>query len=582
MEYKEEFLEEYRPKFTEKAKEYYKAVMETTLDEPKIVLVDGRPGTGKTTWALNRMMDYIDSGEYGKDEIGYFGFSRASARCITERLTKAYDIETWKQFDDTFPWVRTIHSACRKVLMLGDDNYVGEEHLTEYSMKEGLDFEPFKFRKIQDIDYHGMVEEFVPKSGNVLFNWYQRLKRTKIYDEDIKDALKEVVGLTRRERRVLRRATIERVVDIYEDWGEWKKERSLYEYDDMLQEVFIDQRHPDDGNLKVMFVDEAHDLTNLSFSVVMLWSECCSHTYMLYDPLQSIYGFMGASSALVDNLKPEPDVVLDTTYRSPPNILEEVKFWAHKVNDTRIDKVRSVKNDEGIVDTIERSNLRAFLELVDFHESSFMLLRYNDMVKRMLQQLYEFGIPVLGLGRTTTLWDKHSRFREVYNLVVRLAQSSRGNTFGGDGVMLPPNEVEAFIRDIPVKGNIKYGRKIKLEKLDVAISENDFYSNFLNVGSIEELKDIISQPGFRRGQGAQRYLMAVNARCPLVDTIGLEIGTYHASKALEADKTFVFDYTPVRDSVWEEEIKLVYVGTSRPLMHLVYVYDGGILEHERG
>lgn len=102
--------------------------------------------------------------------------------------------------------------------------------------------------------------------------------------------------------------------------------RGLHDFDDLLLRVYQRlQQHPDQvPTYQHILVDEFQDTNDLQYELLRLLSKTDS-VCVIGDPLQSIYGFRGASAAVFDRFLTDwPDarqVTLTTNYRSVPQVV---------------------------------------------------------------------------------------------------------------------------------------------------------------------------------------------------------------------------------------------------------------------
>lgn len=107
-------------------------------------------------------------------------------------------------------------------------------------------------------------------------------------------------------------------------------EKGLHDFDDLLGKVHT--LLSDDGALRsrlaercrYLLVDEFQDTNQLQYELMRLFTTT-SNLFVIGDPLQSIYGFRGASGDIFDQFKADfPDhtpITLGTNYRSAPEIV---------------------------------------------------------------------------------------------------------------------------------------------------------------------------------------------------------------------------------------------------------------------
>lgn len=528
----------------------------------KITKILGKPGTGKTTFLANKIIEKIDNG-LSYDDILFTTYSRSASRAMYEKLyiEKGVKRKELANFG-------TIYSLANKTLDLKKENYVKREDYLSFSNEYGIDFDPsgMHVKKIEDIEEFGTTgDNMVYVEGNILFAWWQILKCIYSYDENVKKAIRQYVFLNEKQQSAIAHS-IDHVIDFYEKWEDYKKENDIYEYQDLLQ-ALITRKISYFTPFKFAFIDEAHDFGHLQMSVLDMWcnADSVERMYVCYDPLQTIYKFTGSDPSIVGSLVADEDIVLKKSYRVPEIPWKVATRMAVSINDHSMEGIFS---SDKVGDVIYVDSLRDML-MKDFlytDEKTFFLLRRNRDITELLDILEGNRIPVGGIGRTRTIW-QGKRFRDVYNLVVRLERN----------LPLNKDEVRSLILITPVKGNLKRGVKNDFQKKKYKIWGNEnkeskliedntslFYGLFEgNIGSPYDIKDIISHPTVNLNVRMKKYIEKITDKDILAEKVNRWAGTFHASKGLEADNVVLFDFY-LRDE-WDvvDETRLAYVGITR-------------------
>ena len=86
-------------------------------------IVLGPPGTGKTTFLLEKVEDSLEQGT-DPESIAYLAFTKKAA---TEALNRA--VEKFMFEPDDLPYFRTIHSLCYRQLNLKKSDVLGKDDL---------------------------------------------------------------------------------------------------------------------------------------------------------------------------------------------------------------------------------------------------------------------------------------------------------------------------------------------------------------------------------------------------------------------------------------------------------------------
>jgi len=527
----------------------------------KIIKVLGKPGTGKTTYLANKIIEKTNKG-YSFDDIVFTTYSRTASRAMYNKLFEEIGVKR-KELSN----FGTIYRLANRTLGLHDDNYIKLKDFVLFSGRHGIEFDKSEMtvKKIEEIDEFGLVAEGIGYvEGNLLFTWWQVLKCLFVTDNKIKNAMRKYFFLNNKQQNELSHRHINQIMDFYDLWEKYKQESEKYEYQDMLQELFLKQipYMP----FKFMFIDETHDFGLLQMSLLSFWysQEDVEQVYICYDPMQTIYKFTGSNPDIVDNIHADKNIILKKSYRVPEIPWGVATRMARSINDNSMSGVSSSGKQGDIlyVDSIRNLFLNEFLYT---NEPTFFLLRKNQEVKELMYLLERQRIPVRGLGRTKTIWEGKD-FRNIYNLLVRLEKNLPLNKY----------EVKSLIMRLPVKGILKRGVKEDFRKSSFKLWDSNANSKLIDdqlslffgifekdIGSIHDIKEIISYPKVNLNNKKKEYLRQVTSKDMLAEKVTRWLGTYHSSKGLEAKNVVLFDYY-LRDN-WDviDETRLAYVGVTR-------------------
>jgi len=150
--------------------------------------------------------------------------------------------------------------------------------------------------------------------------------------------------------------------------ADWKKEKKLVEYSDMLS-MFVAEGQPID--VDVAFIDEAQDLTPQQWKMVGIAFRHARSIIIAGDDDQAIYRWAGADVECMLNISGK-QIVLDKSYRVPESVRQLARTIACRIK-TRKDKEWCSTGDEGEL-------LRnALLHRINIDSGTWMLLGRTAM-----------------------------------------------------------------------------------------------------------------------------------------------------------------------------------------------------------
>ena len=269
----------------------------------KIIL--GPPGTGKTEYLLRRVEDEL-ANDIKPQEIGYFSYTKKAAREAKDRAIIKFPHLDKKDFR----YFRTLHSLAFQELGISTKDVMRDVHYKELSKLLGIKLKNTTKRS-QIIDLARVrnvsLREQFHISGH-LDNGWSKLKY-------IADGI-----------------------------ADYKKERNLYEFTDMIIEF---NRREECPELKVLIIDEAQDLAPIQWTMVKKLIAYANRTYIAGDDDQSIYRWAGVNPDDLINLEGER-YILDQSWRVPRKIHDAATTLIKRVKN-RIPKIWNSKSEEGVI-----------------------------------------------------------------------------------------------------------------------------------------------------------------------------------------------------------------------------------------
>lgn len=292
----------------------------------------GPPGTGKTTYGLDRVDEHLLKGL----RVGYQSFTN---QAVNEAINRALKREV---ASDDLVWFRTIHSACYKLLDMKQDGFVSDFALKAFGsqVKPWLTFSKLDTRL-------EITEPSLKTRGDELLA-HDHWCRHMLY------SIEEGAA-----KANLRHFTVKELEDFSYKYHIWKLEHDdLLDFTDMLSAVlFRELVIPVD----VLITDESQDNSPLLDGVLGLWNDRVETSYRIGDSDQAIYSFMGAAPDLFDRWQADEEVVLDKSYRLPK-----------EVRDAAINMIRRNANRKDI--TYEHNGRTGFVKFVRFWDLDFKAL----------------------------------------------------------------------------------------------------------------------------------------------------------------------------------------------------------------
>lgn len=549
----------------------------------KSIKLFGVPGSGKTTQCLNYIKALIADG-YSIKDICFTTFTTAGLRSIREKLlADGIDIEEVKDH-----YFKTIHSLTWDISCF-DPSMIP-------SIKEKRDF----FKNIgigTNVRADGNSSEMVDVMS--LFNRIGAMTGKRII-EFSKDAIKDIllpIFENADDPTLLQKYVIALV-----EYAAWLESVNKKEYIDALIHVY---RNKIDIPCKILFVDEAQDLNFIQSEIIDLWTKTFDREIFIIagDDDQAVYEFQGANPRYLIDYHSDlmEKKILSKSYRLPRNIAafcnevsKRLKYREEKIieglpHDGIIKYVHPGWNDFStfFMDAFRENQLKGFK----------LLFRTNKMKREIAKVLFdETNIPFAYLA-------ERDDFESFWSNKFMLSCNALNKIDGVEDLHI--EEVKALLSIIPSKECLKHGaKKFFNEYVHSGVSVSEFLAwtklwqpqreLFTPITSAINIKDqIISYLRYVRGDDIESirknemyqnkfkrikkcYSFEMERGLPKFKK-RVELGTYHASKGLEAQIVIVFLATSYRfREINDEEIHCFYTASSRPKEQLWFIGSGGV------
>ena len=498
-------------------------------------IILGPPGTGKTTYLLNKVEEYLLKG-IPPDRIGYFGFTR---RAATEAIERACD--KFKLHKSDLPFFRTLHSLAFMQMGINQSQILTSD----------------KFNEIGDwLKIGGFFGSTVSDQG-------------PYKDFGYGDKFLEIINIARISQMPLRQVYNASTVPLKTDWARvdyvdrglklWKERYNLFDYTDMLEQFCLRQLAP---KLEVVFIDEAQDLSPLQWSMVHMLQSNSKEIFVAGDDDQAIFRYAGADVDYFINLGGAVEV-LNQSHRIPSthHALSE-KVIQRVVN--RRAKQFKPRDEEGSVHWHRHS------EEVNMSQGDWLLLSRTTRGARQIEE------EVRRRGHLYIYNGSKSIDGKVLD-AVRLWENCR------QGQAMTAEQVRIIYSQMITGTQVEYGHK--------TFSKGQSDQKY----SMQDLKDfhgLLHSLPWDEGLGKiadadKRYIKACLRKGEsLTEDPRLRISTIHSAKGAQATNVMMLTDTMRRSySMWRkfenehfDEARVFYVGLTRAMqnLHLIHpMYSRG-------
>ena len=318
----------------------------------------GPPGTGKTTTLLNQV-DQLLSGGMSPNEIGYFAFTRKAAHEARDRAVARFNLNPQKDFQ----FFRTLHSLAFQMLGLTGSQVLSDQNLRDFGKATGVDLSSGGAERVSD-------DGFVSIKSNDPAMRAIDLARNSLLGPRYAYNVTEL------------QIPFYEFEHLFEEYQRFKTKHGLKDFTDMMVEL---SNNPSAiPRLKVVFLDEAQDLTPLQWKVAHHLGDRSDRMFVAGDDDQGIYRWAGADIDHFITLEGGSEV-LSQSYRIPRSV--------HRVADGVVNRIRSRQKKNWSPRTQEGSVERVYdPNTINFSGGNWLVLaQANYMLDELAERLTSNG-----------------------------------------------------------------------------------------------------------------------------------------------------------------------------------------------
>lgn len=424
-------------------------------------------GSGKTATLIEKINSIIEN-EKDLKRVLILTFTNKAAKVILERLNKKFDTE----LDRKLYYTGTYHSIFYKILrnnfQLLKYYFSFEKNIKVLETEDDLKIFKNKLKiniNNPKIKTNKELEDYIEQKYELTIKdiYYKYMKQLQGKTVDIKKILENVVkSCSGSPDDVLLNKS-------FKDFLKSKTEDGLVNFNEILYFMFVllnldtTFRLNLQNQFKYICIDEYQDTNEIQDAIVELIVKD-RNIYIVGDPDQSIYGFMGAKIDNIINIKNKFNmnvIQLKENYRSTPNIVA----FSNDIKSLFETKIDGLEDCISYSDGLQNNKIR----IMDYCNQE------NEIIKDILSSIYDKNIPrneIAILARTNI---------ETYAIENKLKQNGiKYKKLGGKGLY-----------------DIKYVKEIfsllKVLSKDFSISDLETtLKNFKGVGATIVEKVIMS------------------------------------------------------------------------------------------
>lgn len=368
------------------------------MTSPRIEVILGPPGTGKTTTLINEVGEYLDRG-VKPWEIAYLAFTRKAA---DEAVTRA--LERFPQYSKRdFRHFRTLHSMCFKQLGYTRQRVMQKHHYVELGDTLGIEVRGTLSNFGEDGFQEAALGDKAIFIDNVARNRMVQLSEEWSRVDNLDLGFDELLRFSKSLAR-------------------YKANKLLVDYTDMLEQFLEIGMIP---KLKVIIVDEAQDLSALQWRVIdAIQRHLRADLLTCGDDDQSIYKWAGAQGTL-SLATARSHRTLSQSFRIRARIKSLADSIIRGVQRTAYGRHWNPRDGESSVDFVSE------IDEVSFESGTYFLLARNLYGLKSYEELCRrHGVPY----ETTS--GRRGVDRQAVEAIIAWSRHQKGESLNADEARL--------------------------------------------------------------------------------------------------------------------------------------------------